>query len=157
MRAKTVNEYHQFIRGREPMETLNLGKSGLKPFMINKAIDALPKNTYKALLKGFGTKEIYYFGDDDYFSEYFPGFYDYLAKLTSGLSSFREKAKYRYDTGRERMEQTDIIEIFDTEIGKIAKVYDSEIASAGGGILYAGDFKAALGVNLRDKKKLLDP
>jgi hypothetical protein len=156
MRAKTINEYQEFTRGGDPKQTMNLGKAGLKPFLIKKVLGSgLPRNTCKSLVTGFGTEEIYYFGDNDIFVEHFPGFYDYLEELTSGKPFYEGKAKYRYHDGRERVEQEDIIEIFDTEIGKIAKVYDQELPG-GGAILYAGDFKAAINTNLRDKRKLLD-
>ena len=151
-----VKESQEFTRGRDPLETMNLGKAGLKPFLINKALDALPKNTYKTLVEGFGTKEIYYFGDNDVFYQDLPGFYDYLAELLSGKPLYTNTAKYRYHNGRERVEQEDLIEIFDTEIGKIAKVTDTD-PGAGGVTMYAGDFQAAIGVNLRNKTKLLNP
>jgi hypothetical protein len=156
MRAKTVNEYQEFTRGGDPMETMNLGKAGLKSFLINKAIDALPKPTYRSLVEGFGTKEIYYFGDDDVFYDDFPEFYDYLEKLTSDNIFYEKIVKYKYHNGREMAYQEDSIKIFDTEIGKIAKVVDPD-PSSGGVTMYAGELKAALGVNLRNKTKLLNP
>lgn len=156
MRARTVNESQEFVRGGDPMETMNLGKAGLKPFLIKKILgSSLPRNTYKSLVEGFGTEEIYYFGDDDIFPEHFPGFYDYLSDLTSKKPFYKKKAKYSYHNGRERSYQEDIIEIYDTEIGKIAKVYDSELPG-GGAVLYAGDYKAAINTDLRHKRKLLD-
>jgi hypothetical protein len=156
MRAKTINEYQEFTRGGDPKEILNIGKAGLNPFLINKAIDTLPRSTYKSLVTGFGTEEIYYFGDNDVFYEDFPKFYNYLEELTSGKPFYQKTTKYKYHNGREIVQQEDLTQIFDTEIGKIAKVIDPD-PNAGGVTLYAGDFKAALGVNLRNKRKLLNP